>query len=109
MLNKLHVSMWLFVVKVISVIFRKIKTILILISFKRYFAHPEKSILKSSLTLRRHCNSRPRTVCDIQVEGKRRFLKGFNHIWVWWPSWSCDKDHLNKLSVPHQMESPYEL
>ena len=29
------------------------------ISFKRYFSHPEKSILKSSLTLRRHCNSRP--------------------------------------------------
>ena len=29
----------------IIVIFRKIKTILILISFKRYFSHPEKSIL----------------------------------------------------------------
>ena len=34
-----------FVVKDIIVIFRKIKTILILISFKRYFSHPEKSIL----------------------------------------------------------------
>ena len=31
------------------VIFRKIKTILILISFKRYFAHPKKSILNLSL------------------------------------------------------------
>ena len=31
-----------FVVKDIIVIFRKIKTILILISFKRYFSHPEK-------------------------------------------------------------------
>ena len=29
----------------IIVILRKIKTILILISFKRYFSHPEKSIL----------------------------------------------------------------
>ena len=19
-------------------------------------------------------------------------------IWVWWPSWSCDLDHLHKLS-----------
>ena len=42
----------------IIVIFRKIKT-LILFSFKRYFSHSAKSILKSSLTLRRHCNSRP--------------------------------------------------
>ena len=33
-------------VKDISVIFRKNKTILILISFKRYFLHREKSILK---------------------------------------------------------------
>ena len=35
-----------FVVEDIIVIFRKVKTILILISFKRYFSHPEKSILK---------------------------------------------------------------
>ena len=48
-----------FVVKDIIVIFRKIKTILILISFKCYFSHPEKSILKPSLTIRRHCNSGP--------------------------------------------------
>ena len=34
------------VVKDIIVIFRKIKNILILMSFKRYFSHPEKSILK---------------------------------------------------------------
>ena len=33
-----------FVVKDIIVIYRKIKTIFILISFKRYFSHPEKSI-----------------------------------------------------------------
>ena len=36
-------------VKDISVIFRKIKTIFILISFKRYFSQPEKSILNLSL------------------------------------------------------------
>ena len=36
-----------FVVKDIIVIFRKIKTILILIRFKRYFPTPEKSILNS--------------------------------------------------------------
>ena len=38
-----------FVVKDIIVIFRKIKTILILISFICYFSHPKKSILNLSL------------------------------------------------------------
>ena len=37
------------VVKDSIVIFRKNETILILISFKRYFSHPEKSILNLSL------------------------------------------------------------
>ena len=36
-------------VKDIIMIFRKIKTILIVISFKRYFSHPKKSILNLSL------------------------------------------------------------
>ena len=39
----------------------------------------------------------------------RRFLKGFYHIWAWRPSWSCDQDHLNKLSFPRPKESPYEI
>ena len=39
-----------FVLKDIIVIFRKNKTNLILISFKRYFSHPEKSILNLSLS-----------------------------------------------------------
>ena len=38
-----------FVVKDIIVIFRIIKTILIFISLKRYFSHPEKSILNLRL------------------------------------------------------------
>ena len=38
-----------FVVKDIIVIFRKIKTFLILISFKRYFSNPAKLILNLSL------------------------------------------------------------
>ena len=37
-----------FVVKDI-IVFRKIKTILILFGFKRYFSHPEESILNLSL------------------------------------------------------------
>ena len=52
-----------FVVKDIIVIFRKIKTILILISFKHYFSHPEKSILKVVfLNSKEACNSGPRSV-----------------------------------------------
>ena len=31
---------------------------------------------------------------------RRRFLKGFNHIWAWRPSWSCDPHAANKLSSP---------
>ena len=38
-----------FVVKDIIVIFINIKTVLILISFKRNFSHPKKSILNLSL------------------------------------------------------------
>ena len=37
------------VVKNINVIFRKNETILILISLKSYFSHPEKSMLNLSL------------------------------------------------------------
>ena len=27
-------------------------------------------------------------------------FKSFYHIWAWRPSWSCDLDHLHKLSFP---------
>ena len=27
-------------------------------------------------------------------------MKGFYHIWAWRPSWSCNLDHLYKLSFP---------
>ena len=30
-------------------------------------------------------------------------------MWAWRPSWSCDQDHLNKLSFPYPKESPYEI
>ena len=40
---------------------------------------------------------------------RRRFLNGFYHIWAWRPSWSCDQEHLNKLSFHHPKESPYEI
>ena len=26
--------------------------------------------------------------------GEERCLKGFYHIWAWWPSWSCDQHQI---------------
>ena len=40
--------------------------------------------------------------------GKEDF-KGFFHIWAWRPSWSCDLDHLCKLSLPLPKEAPHEI
>ena len=37
------------------------------------------------------------------------FQKGFYHIWAWWPSWSCDLDHLNILLFAHPKEAPHEI
>ena len=37
---------------------------------------------------------------------KRIFLKGFYHIWAWWPSWSCDHNHFEQ-TIPK--DSPYEI
>ena len=31
---------------------------------------------------------------------RRRFLKGFYHIWAWRPSWSCDQHHVIRFSFP---------
>ena len=36
-------------------------------------------------------------------------LKVVYRIWAWRSSWSCDRDHLNKVSFPHPKESPYEI
>ena len=30
-------------------------------------------------------------------------------IWAWRPSWSCDLDHLNKLSFSIPKEAPHEI
>ena len=32
---------------------------------------------------------------------------GFNNLWSWWPSWSCDIDTPNKLIFPLPIEAPY--
>ena len=40
---------------------------------------------------------------------RRRFLKGFYHIWAWPASWSCDPDAANKLSFPLPKEAPHKI
>ena len=37
------------------------------------------------------------------------FLSGFNHIWAWRPSWSCDLDFAIKLSSPLPMDAPHKI
>ena len=44
-----------------------------------------------------------------QLAGSGKFLKGFYHIWAWQPSWSCDLDHLYKLSFRLPKEAPHKI
>ena len=41
--------------------------------------------------------------------GSEEALKGFYHIWAWWPSWSCDPDDANKISFPLTKEAPHKI
>ena len=36
-------------------------------------------------------------------------LKGFYHIWAWRPSWSCDQNIANKISMPLRKEAPHKI
>ena len=40
---------------------------------------------------------------------EKKIFKGFYYIWAWRPSWSCDLDHLYKLSFPLPKEAPHEI
>ena len=40
---------------------------------------------------------------------RRRFLKGFYHIWAWRPSWSCDHHCVNKFSFPNTWKLIYKI
>ena len=40
---------------------------------------------------------------------RRRFFKGFYHIWAWRPPWSMNCDHFSNLSFPQPKEAPYEI
>ena len=40
---------------------------------------------------------------------EKKIFKGFYHIWSWRPSWSCDLDHLYKLSFFLANEVPHKI
>ena len=40
---------------------------------------------------------------------RRRFLKGFYHIWAWPPSWSCDLDYLYTHWLPHPIDASHKI
>ena len=40
---------------------------------------------------------------------RRRHLKGFYHIWAWWPSWSCDQYTWYKFWLTYHKDSSYEI
>ena len=46
---------------------------------------------------------------DHRTSGSGDFFKVFYHIWAWRPSWSCDLDHLYKLSFPLSKEAPHKI
>ena len=41
--------------------------------------------------------------------GDKDFLRFLPYIWAWLPSWSCDLDHLYKLSFPLPKEAPHKI
>ena len=45
-----------------------------------------------------------RTICAVGEDFQR-----FYHVWTWWPSWSCDLDHLYKLSFTLPKEATHEI
>ena len=36
-------------------------------------------------------------------------MKGFYHIWAWWPSWSCDLDFLYTHWFPLPIDASYKI
>ena len=46
---------------------------------------------------------------DNRVFGSGEDFDGFEHKQMWQPSWSCDLNHLYKLSFPLPNEAPHEI
>ena len=39
----------------------------------------------------------------------KTFGSGIYQTWAWWPSWSCDLNHLYKLLFPFIIEPPHKI
>ena len=46
---------------------------------------------------------------DHMSSGSGEDFKGYDHIWTWRPFWSCDLNHLYKLSFLLLKEAPHEI
>ena len=44
-----------------------------------------------------------------EIGEKSHSLLDRPRIWAWRPSWSCDLDHLYKLSFPLPKDAPYKV
>ena len=40
---------------------------------------------------------------------EKKIFEGVYHLWAWWPSWSCDPDAANKISLPLPKEAPHKI
>ena len=40
---------------------------------------------------------------------EKKVFKGFNHIWAWRPSWSCDLDYLYIHWFPLSIDASYKV
>ena len=41
--------------------------------------------------------------------GSGEIFVGFYHMWALRPSWSCDQDMANKISIPLSKEAPHKI
>ena len=46
---------------------------------------------------------------SVQWFWRRRFLKGFLHIWAWRPSWSCDQHYVTEFSFSYTLKLTYKI
>ena len=46
---------------------------------------------------------------DHRTSGSGEDFLRFYYIWAWPPSWSCDLDHLYKLSFSLPRKAPHEI
>ena len=61
---------------------------------------PKVVIILTMMGQRPQCYTPSFVEISPPVPEKNICLRFFKHIWAWRPSWSCDLDHLYKVSFP---------